>query len=149
MASSSEKKNVAPRIDSQQGFVFVGGDGGQCTIYSFICRAWRTVWGFYHMLMMVSLGGTRTCVHSHMSRALFHFAMDASQHIKVKVLWSACFQWLSSVHESLWQRRRGRYVGRGTNIRRGKVSGLRPIQVLVSRVRSRDHLWQRVFRSSK
>ena len=38
---------------------------------------WREGQGRYELLMMVGAGGTRTCVHPHVSRPLYHCATDA------------------------------------------------------------------------
>ena len=41
--------------------------------------AWRTDQGLYQLLTMVNTGGTRTCVHPHVSRPLYHCATDADR----------------------------------------------------------------------
>ena len=46
------------------------------TIHLF-CIVWREGQGRYELLTMVGAGGTRTCVHPHVSRPLYHCAMDA------------------------------------------------------------------------
>ena len=38
---------------------------------------WREGQGRYELLTMVGAGGTRTCVHPHVSRPLYHCATDA------------------------------------------------------------------------
>ena len=41
--------------------------------------AWRTGRSLYQLLTMVNAGGTRICVHPHVSRPLYHCVTDADQ----------------------------------------------------------------------
>ena len=46
-------------------------------IIHLFCIVWREGQGRYELLTMVGAGGTRTCVHPHVSRPLYHCATDA------------------------------------------------------------------------
>ena len=52
-------------------------------IFFFIIHLFYIVWregqGRYELLTMVGAGGTRTCVHPHVSPPLYYCAMDADQ----------------------------------------------------------------------
>ena len=59
----------------------------KCTFFSFffiihlfyiVCREGQ---GRYELLTMVGAGGTRTCVHPHVSSLLYHCATDAKVHL--------------------------------------------------------------------
>ena len=47
---------------------------------------WREGQGRYELLMMVGAGGTRTCVHPHVSRPLYHCATDADKSVLLSVV---------------------------------------------------------------
>ena len=38
--------------------------------------AWKTGQGLYQLLTMIDAGGTRTCIHPHVSRPLYDFVTD-------------------------------------------------------------------------
>ena len=46
-------------------------------IIHLFCIVWREGQGRYELLTMVGAGGTRTCVHPHVSRQLYHCTTDA------------------------------------------------------------------------
>ena len=56
------------------------------TFFFFIIHLFYIVWregqGRYELLTMVGAGGTRTCVHPHVSRPLYHCATDADRRLQ-------------------------------------------------------------------
>ena len=47
---------------------------------------WREGQGRYELLTMVGAGGTRTCVHPHVSCPLYHCATDADMYVRAYVV---------------------------------------------------------------